>query len=218
MYKPNDKVGQLKLAIANELIPKLPPIADGDYSLIVCDPPWSYNLRENDETHRGRCPYPNMSDEDILKMPIGAKLCERASAIASQDAYLILWTTNNHMPLSFRCLEQWGFKHKAVFTWVKTTKKHTSENPSPHIGVGHYGRNCTEHFLIGVKGNAGSFTSHGLTNITLGIFAPRGEHSKKPDEFWLIANRLAEKLGRPKIELFARERREGWDAWGAEVI
>jgi len=177
MYKPNDKVGQLKLAIANELIPKLPPIADGDYSLIVCNPPWSYNLRENDETHRGRCPYPNMSDEDILKMPIGA--------IASQDAYLILWTTNNHMPLSFRCLEQWGFKHKAVFTWVKTTKKHTSENPSPHIGVGHYGRNCTEHFLIGVKGNAGSFTSQlkQVKDLFLGVNALAIQVLPPKDEF-----------------------------------
>jgi hypothetical protein len=72
MYKPDDKVGQLKLAIALELLPGLPPIQNLNYRLIVADPPWQYELRETDPTHRGRCPYPNMSDDAILNLPIGA--------------------------------------------------------------------------------------------------------------------------------------------------
>jgi N6-adenosine-specific RNA methylase IME4 len=187
------------------------------------DPPWQYQLRETDATHRGRCPYPAMTDEQILNLPIGS--------IAHQNSYLMLWVTNNHLPLGFRCLENWGFAYKSIFTWVKTTKASTEEEPKVNFGIGHYGRNCTEHFLVATKGNPGSFTSHGLTNVPNTIFASRSSrggtpsrHSEKPPEFWTVADalrarklRLAEKLGGSRIELFARTKREGWDCWGAEV-
>ena len=208
-YSPADKTGQLKLAIAQQLLPDLPPIPIGSYSLIVADPPWQYSLREADSTHRGRCPYPPMTDTEILGLPIGA--------IANKDCYLLLWVTNNHLPLSFRCLQSWGFEYKSIFTWVKVTKGSTEDNPKQSIGIGHYGRNCTEHFLVATKGNPGCFTKHGLTNIPNTIFAPRSRHSEKPQQFWNVADRLAEKLGGKNIELFARSRREGWDVWGAEI-
>ncbi|MEG4302378.1 MT-A70 family methyltransferase [Microcoleus sp. D3_18a_C4] len=208
-YQADDKIGQLKLSIALNLIPGLPPIQNIDYRLIVCDPPWNFTLRETDATHRGRCPYPAMSDEQILSLPI--------SAIAHQNSYLLLWVTNNHLPLGFRCLERWGFTYKSIFTWVKTTKASTEQEPKVNFGIGHYGRNCTEHFLVATKGNPGSFTSHGLTNIPNTIFASRSKHSEKPQEFWTVADRLAKKLGGSKIELFARSKRNGWDSWGAEV-
>ena len=209
MYKLTDKTGQLKLAIFQQLLPNLPPIPIGSYSLITADPPWQYSLRETDATHRGRCPYPSMTDQQILDMPIGT--------IAAPNAYLLLWVTNNHLPLGFKCLDSWGFAYKSIFTWVKTTKASTEEDPRANIGIGHYGRNCTEHWLVATKGKPGSFTSHGLTNIPNVIHAPRGKHSQKPEEFWAIADRLAEKLGGKNIELFARQKRLGWDAWGAEV-
>lgn len=209
MYALDDKTGQLKLAITQQLLPSLPVIPVGNYSLIAVDPPWNFHLRETDATHRGRCPYPSMSDKQILDMPIGA--------IAQPNAYLLLWVTNNHLPLGFQCLGSWGFAYKSIFTWVKTTKASTEEDPRVNIGIGHYGRNCTEHWLVATRGKPGSFTSHGLTNIPNVIHAPRGKHSQKPKEFWIVADRLAEKLGGKNIELFARQRRSGWDAWGAEV-
>lgn len=214
MYSATDKTGQLKLAISQQLLPSLPPIPVSNYSLIVIDPPWQYSLRETDATHRGRCPYPSMTDQQILDMPIGA--------ISQPNAYLLLWVTNNHLSLGFQCLESWGFAYKSIFTWVKTTKASTEasteEDPKINFGIGHYGRNCTEHFLVATKGNPGSFTKHGLTSTPNTIFAPRTRHSEKPQEFWMIADQLAEKLGGNHIELFARERRSGWDAWGAEVF
>lgn len=209
MYALNDKTGQLKLAISQQLLPNLPPLPVGNYSLITIDPPWNFHLRETDATHRGRCPYPSMTDQQILDMPI--------SAIAQPNAYLLLWVTNNHLPLGFKCLDSWGFAYKSIFTWIKTTKASTEEDPRVNIGIGHYGRNCTEHWLVATKGKPGSFTSHGLTNIPNVIHAPRGKHSQKPEEFWVIADRLAEKLASKNIELFARQKRLGWDSWGAEV-
>jgi N6-adenosine-specific RNA methylase IME4 len=208
-YQPDDRIGQLKLSIAFHLVPNLPPIPHQDYRLIVVDPPWAYSLRETDKTHRGRCSYPSMSDEEILKMPIGA--------IANTDAYLLLWVTNNHLPLGFKCLEKWGFSYKSIFTWVKTTRASTEEEPKASIAIGHYGRNCTEHFLVATKGNPGTFSAHGLTNIPNTIFAPRTQHSEKPSEFWTVADRLAQKLDGSRIELFARQQRPNWDTWGAEA-
>ena len=208
-YQADDKVGQLKLAIELNLIPGLPPIQNIDYKLIVIDPPWQYHLRETDVSHRGRCPYPSMSDEQILSLPIGS--------IAHTDSYLLLWVTNNHLPLGFSCLNYWGFEYRSIFTWLKTTKASTEEEPKVNFGIGHYGRNCTEHFLVATRGKPGCFTNHGLTNIPNTIFAPRTKHSEKPPQFWAVADRLAEKLGGLKIELFARSKRDGWDAWGAEA-
>lgn len=208
-YAANDKIGQLKLSVAVNLVPSLPPFPVNDYRLIVADPPWQYQLRETDRTHRGRCPYPAMRDREILALPVGA--------ISHQNSYLLLWVTNNHLQLGFQCLEHWGFTHKSIFTWVKTTKSSTQYEPKINFGIGHYGRNCTEHFLVATKGTPGTFTLHGLTNIPNVIFAPRSRHSEKPQAFWDVAEKLAEKLGGSKIELFARSKRDGWDSWGAEV-
>lgn len=202
-YSEDDHTGQAKLKLSYKDRPDFPGWID-HYKLIVIDPPWQYNLRESDRSHRGRCPYPAMTDQEILSLPI--------ETIAAKDAYLILWVTNNHLPLGFKCLESWGFTYKTMHTWVKVSKK-----GSPHIGIGHYGRNCTEHYLIGVRGKPGTFTSLGLTSIPNVIQAQKSHHSKKPDEFWTVINQLAQTLNGPTIELFAREKRPGWDAWGLEV-
>jgi len=205
IYNDLDLRGQTKVAIAAK-IPDLAPLpVEKKYGLIALDPPWKYGLRESDKTHRNRTPYPNMSNEEILALPIGA--------IAAPNSYILLWVTNNHMELGLQCLKQWGFDFKAIHTWVKTTKDRSKVN----IGVGHYGRNSTEHFLVGMKGKPGSFTHLGLTNIPNVILAPRREHSRKPDEFYTLSDRLSQAMECDRIELFARERREGWDCWGLEA-
>jgi|GEM_PF-957036 len=201
-YTQEDKRGQHKQSISTV---GLPPIPQRNYSLIVIDPPWEFELRESDKTHRNRTTYPTMSDDQILALPIGE--------IAAQHAYCLLWVTNNHLPLGFRCLEFWGFEYKSIFTWVKVTL----DGSKLRFGTGHYGRNCTEHFLVGVKGKPKSFTGLGLTDIPNVISAPRTVHSRKPEEFFVIADRLGDVLSGPRLELFARVKRKGWECWGAEV-
>lgn len=205
MYKIDDARGQIKMAIAQQLLPELPPVPANNYRLIVCDPPWQYSLRETDITHRNRTPYPNMSFTALANMPIGA--------IAAEDAYLLLWTTNNHLPVAFELLDVWEFTYKSLHTWRKVTQ----DGSKVRLGIGHYGRNCSEQFLVATKGAPGTWMKHGLTDVPNIFDAPRTEHSRKPEQFWVTANRLAAALGGPQIELFARQRREGWDAWGAEV-
>lgn len=204
-YSIADKRGQQKLAIAQQLLPNTPPLPMGEYSLIVADPPWRYHLRESDPTHRNRTPYPTMSEEDILAMPVGA--------IAADDAYLLLWVTNNHLELGFQVVKSWGFEFKSLHTWVKVTRNRAKIR----YGIGHYGRNATEHVIVGKKGRAQTWTDLGLTNIPTVFHAPTGEHSAKPQEFFATADRLGDALGGNRIELFARSVRNGWESWGAEV-
>ena len=205
LYQADDVRGQQKAAIAAG-IPDLEPMpATKQYSLLAIDPPWKYDLREADKTHRNRTPYPNMTDEEIQLLPVGD--------MAADDSYVLLWATNNHLPLAFDCLMIWGFTYKTIHTWVKVSKA-----GKPRMGGGHYGRNCTEHFLVGRKGNPPSWLSLGLTDIPNVFMAERTEtHSEKPPEFWAIANRLRSALGGPAIELFSRQNQEGWEAWGLEA-
>ena len=69
---------------------------------------------------------------------------------------------------------------------------------------------------MGTKGKAPSFTALGLTDVPTAFLAPVGEHSEKPEEFFAIADRLGDALGGNRLELFARNRREGWESWGSE--
>ena len=205
-YAPTDKRGQQKLEIALTLIPNTPPLPVGAFSLIAADPAVELpSPGDPTKTHRGRCPYPSMTDEEIMAMPV--------SSIAAPDSYLLLWTTNNHLPLAFKVMESWGFDYKAIHTWLKVTK----DLSRIRFGVGHYGRNATEHVLIGRKGKAKTFTALGLTNIPTAFQAPLGQHSQKPEEFYQMADRLGDALGGQRIELFARCPRPGWESWGAEA-
>jgi N6-adenosine-specific RNA methylase IME4 len=204
-YTKQDDRGQQKEAIAQTIGDAPPEFKSNNYSLVVIDPPWEYNLRETDQSHRGRTPYPAMNDHAIVNLPI--------ANITAADSYCLLWATANHLPLAFKCLEAWGFDHKAVYTWVKTT----IAGDGVRIGLGHYGRNCAEFFIVGIKGNPGSFSTLGLTDIPTVIHEAPTEHSVKPEKFYQIAHRLANALGGETIELFARSDQPGWDLWGAEA-
>jgi N6-adenosine-specific RNA methylase IME4 len=99
---------------------------------------------------------------------------------------------------AFACLDVWGFQQKTILTWVKD-----------RMGAGNWLRGQTEHCILAVRGNP-AIT---LTNQTTALGAPVREHSRKPDEFFDLVDSLCPGS---KIELFARERRDGWATWGAE--
>lgn len=203
-YQATDQRGQLKLAIAHA-IPNTPRLPSGPFSLIVADPPWPYHLRETDQSHRGRCPYPAMQIAEIIRLPV--------LHIAADDAYCFLWSTKDHLQDAFTILALWGFDYRNIFTWVKTTHN----GSKPRLGIGHYGRNCTEFVLLGRRGKIPTFTDLGLTAMATAILAPVTEHSQKPEAFFAIADQLGTAIGGQRIELFARTTRPHWVSWGAEV-
>ncbi len=169
-------------------IEALPPV-DGEYHCIVIDPPWAYGSRADDATHRARNPYPSMTVAEITAMEIPA----------ARDCILWLWTTNAFLHDAYHILEAWGFTPKTALTWGKD-----------RMGLGDWLRGQTEHCILAIRGRPVVT----LTNQTTLLHGPLREHSRKPDEFYALVESLCH--GR-KLEMFARARRRGWDAHGAET-
>jgi N6-adenosine-specific RNA methylase IME4 len=164
---------------------------DGKYHVIVADPPWPYEKRAEDITHRGVCPYPSMTLEEICAKPVGE--------LAQDDAVLWLWTTNAFMKEAYQVAEAWGFEVKTILTWAKV-----------RMGLGDWLRGQTEHCLMAVRGKP----IVNLTNQTTLLHGEVREHSRKPEEFYQFVETLC--AGK-KCELFSRTRRQGWAQEGAEL-
>lgn len=108
-------------------------------------------------------------------------------------------------------MEAWGFTYKtAAFVWIKKYK-----SGGNFYGMGAYTRANAEVCLLGVTPGFKAkelVKSHAVHQV---IESPIQAHSVKPDE---ARHRIVELLGDvPRIELFARQRAPGWDAWGDEL-
>lgn len=173
------------------------------YNIIYADPPWKYNARNNKYTKFGGGAmghYSTMSTKDICQLPI--------KEISDDNCALFLWTTFPRLQDGLLVMKEWGFDYKTVaFNWVKTNKK----NDKPFFGVGYYTKSNSEVCLLGIKGKMKPI-SNKVSSI---IISPKEEHSKKPNETREGIVKLFGDL--PRIELFARQKTEGWDVWGNEV-
>lgn len=181
---------EAKADLAAELRSKPLPLVTGRFHVIVSDPPWNYEKRAGDVTHRADLPYPGMPTDDVCALPVGDH--------AEEDCILWLWTTNAFMRDAFRVLDAWGFQEKTILTWAKD-----------RMGTGDWLRGQTEHCIMAVRGKP-IVQLHNETTLLRG---PLREHSRKPDEFYALVERLCPGT---KLEMFAREARPGWAAWGAE--
>jgi N6-adenosine-specific RNA methylase IME4 len=168
------------------------------YQIIYADPPWMERgggkIKRGADRH-----YDLMKTSDICNLPI--------KDIAADNAHLYLWTTNNFLTDALKVMESWGFKYKTLITWKKNL-----------VGLGQYFRGNTEHCLFGVRGNLPYKIIDGKRQQGVtGFDANRREHSKKPDEMVSMIIKVSDRPGYNKIELFARDKKEGWDSWGNEI-
>lgn len=170
----------------------------GGFDLIMADPPWSFeNFSSAGEAKNAKAQYTCMSLDDIAALPV--------SALASDNCVLWLWATNPLLREAFDIMDAWGFNRKTAGHWVKTTK-----HGKLAFGIGYILRCAGEPFLIGTRGSPK--TSRSVRSVIMG---PIREHSRKPDEAFAEAERLMPDARR--IELFSRQRREGWANWGNEA-
>ena len=170
--------------------------SDRRYPVIYADPPWDYRLY-NETTGSQRAAaehYPTMKLDEICALPV--------ADIATDDAILFLWTTAPHLQESFEVLAAWGFEYKTNAVWVKHAQ-----------GLGFFVRGQHEHLLIATRGDI-PCPLPGNRPASV-IEASRREHSRKPDEAYDLIERMYPEL--PKIELFARGKREGWSAWSNQA-
>lgn len=175
---------------------------DKKYSIIYADPPWAYKQGNNHPRWAGDAlkHYPTMDIETIKALPVGH--------LADKDCILYLWATFPNIQLALDTIKAWGFKYKTVgFTWVKLNKK----NKKPFFGIGYYTKSNAEICLIATRGKTWKLTN----SISSVLLEPIEGHSKKPDKVRDLIVQLSGNL--PRIELFARQRADGWDAWGNEV-
>ncbi len=172
------------------------------YNIIYADPPWYYNSRNNPSTKFARGVhghYSVMKTDEICDLPI--------KEIVADDAALILWVTFPRLKDGLKVMEAWGFRYVTVaFNWFKTNK-----NGNPFFGVGYYSKSNSEIALLGIKGKMKP-ASNCVSQV---IVSQKEEHSKKPA---IVRDKIVELFGEvSRVELFARQRADGWDVWGNEV-
>lgn len=168
------------------------------YNIIYADPPWSYN----DKSCEGAASkyYNTMSIEELKKMPI--------DTISSNTCVLFIWATYPKIEDALELIKAWGFKYKTIgFQWIKQNKNGNGF----FFGLGRWTRGNTECCLIATKGKPKRVNA-GISQL---VFSPIRKHSQKPDE---VRDKIVELVGDlPRIELFARQKVDGWDCWGNEV-
>jgi len=135
--------------------------------------------------------------------------------LAAKDCLLNMWVIGSHLDQAIELGRHWGFLFKSDgFIWVKTGKHDATLRP---IGMGKWVRKQVEYSLIFSRGKP-SRTDAGVRQlIETGenvIYAPKREHSRKPEERYERIERL---VSGPYVELFARETRRGWSCWGNET-
>lgn len=173
-------------------------VTNKKYNIIYADPPWKYI----DNKCNGNCEkyYQTMNLNDICNLPI--------SNITDNDCVLFLWCTYPMLKEGLEVIKKWGFKYKTIgFQWIKLNKS----GKGYFFGLGHWTRGNTECCLIGVKGKP----KRKSKSISQLIFSPLKSHSQKPNE---VREKIVELIGDiPRIELFARQKVDGWDCWGNQV-
>lgn len=166
------------------------------YRVVYADPPWAYNdaCESGGIQARGASGvYPTMSLGEICELPI--------KNITADDAVLFLWVTSPLLEDSFKVISAWGFAYKSSFVWDKV--KHN---------MGHYNSVRHEFLLIATKGRC---TPDKVQLFDSVQSIERTEHSKKPQEFRNILETLYPYGER--IELFSRDKPDGWDVMGNMV-
>lgn len=184
-----ERMGSLFQSLENRHI----PFPKKKYQVIYADPPWPIKkIQRKVRPNQISMDYPTMSLRDIVALPV--------LRISRPNCVLFLWTIQRYLRQSFDIMESWGFKYQRTIVWDK-------QNGMCLFGFHHR----TEFLLFGYKGKLEMYPRR-KAFPTL-IQAKSSRHSEKPEIF----AELIEPFGSPRIELFARKRRSGWDSWGNEV-
>lgn len=174
----------------------------GPFDVLLIDPPWKFTTRSPKGNWRGpERHYPTMTLAELAALPVGS--------LAADNAALFLWAT---WPVMFRdvpeLLKAWGFEYRTcAFVWVKANPK----GAGFFTGLGYYTRANTEPCLLAIRGRMPA----AARDVPQVLYSPVRRHSQKPEETFTRIERLYP--GRRYAELFARQRRPGWAAWGNEV-
>lgn len=172
----------------------------GGFNFIMIDPPWAFSSNSIDKPGKNvRRHYETAPIEWIKALPV-------REALASDHTLIWLWGTNPLLDRAFEVLKAWGFRFTTSGHWAKLTV-----SGKQFFGTGHTLRGAGEPFLIGKIGNPK--TTKSVRSVILGVTR---EHSRKPEEGFVAAQRLMPWPETRRIEVFSRTDRPGWTTWGNE--
>jgi len=163
------------------------------FTVIYADPPWEYEHTKTDN-RRIENHYPTMPLDAICALPV--------DSVAAADCVLFVWATSPKLAEAMRVIDAWGFTYRTSMVWVKDK-----------IGMGYYARQRHELLLIATRGTLP--VPDPAVRPDSVVEAPRLEHSAKPHIFYSLIEAMYPDM--PRLELFARNTRPGWTAWGNEV-
>lgn len=189
------------------------------------DPPWPENgggkIKRGADRHYATVP--------VKQLP--KLILDSGVFTPAESAHLWMWATKNYLEGALWLMGQLGFRYVTDFVWVKLSTKPvgmvspTGEAVSVldvdavyvarhrlQIGLGQYSRGAHELLLFGTRGDA--MVPAPEDRLPDVFFAERTEHSVKPAEAYEIIERVSPG---PRLEMFARAARPGWDVWGSEA-
>lgn len=197
------------------------------YRTIVVDPPWNYNDEKPDgykeklrskigpdgslHGHKNFNPdnrhiitrsitddYDGVMDvEEVMKFDLIKKL-------ADDDCILFLWTTNRFLFSCAAIMEAWGFSLGQGGRTMVWHKNKAASSPMTW-------QQNAEFIIVGSNGKSKWRSTLGLEAC---FWATNEGHSIKPAKFYRM---IRECTYEPRIDVFARRRHDGFDAWGNQV-
>jgi len=192
------------------------------YSLILADPPWTYDNKQQNDPSRGGITYPVLTMKELYDLPM--------YKAAANNSILVMWVTHpklmdtyysskekvsgvkndaEYNPLSI--IRQWGFRPiTTLFVWVKLNKSGVGY----YSGLGRYTNSNTELAIVARRGKGLPRIDKTVKQL---IIEPISDHSAKPAEQYNRLDRLYGDV--PRIELFARKQNpppNTWDATGLD--
>lgn len=175
---------------------------DKKYGVIYADPPWEFKVYSGKGKQRSADRHYDTQSLDFIKsLPV--------ETLAADDCALFMWAVMPELPGALEVIKAWGFEYKTVgFTWVKDTA--TDDQDKLFWGMGYWTRANAELCLLATRGSPKRLNA----DVHQVILRPRTKHSQKPDE---ARRRIERLIAGPYLELFAREKADGWDAWGNEI-
>ena len=183
----------------------------GPFGCILADPPWAF------KTFSGKRGTPHRSANDHYVTTDTRVLADMpVASVAAKDCALFMWVVDSHLDQALDLGRAWGFGFKTVaFIWLKEAENGRqldiwNGESDPCIGMGYWTRKQAEICLLFTRGKPARL-GKGVRQV---IRDRRREHSRKPDEQY---ERIEALVGGPYLELFARQSRPGWSAWGNEV-
>ena len=186
------------------------------YGALLADPPWRFEVwsgttavqkRGSKTTYKAaEVHYETMSMDEIVGLPV--------REVAAPDCALFMWVTWPTLLDGIRIMEGWGFLYKTcAFNWMKAHAGQIElfhDEITPLMKMGYWTRASSEICLLGTRGKPKRLNA----DVRQGIIAPVRQHSRKPDG---IHERIERLVAGPYLELFARQTRPGWTAWGNET-